>query len=199
MNIVTVPFNSTFYYIRPDISLNRDSNDYFCPECISEITVVPFIYIRMDKAGKSIASKFAERYYSQIGYGLNLSAKSLVEEGIPLSAAMANSLDNTTYVSDLNKFEEFNIGEFASQLREFAEQKFIRESGVSVRIHIAEGRDGDEVRMDHIREMFNRKIALITPFTSVRSGDYIAIELSDPVPLPFNRRIKFGEISFMVK
>ena len=59
MNIVTVPYNSDFYYIRPDISLNRDSNDYFCPDEVTEITVAPFVYIRMDKAGKAISYKFA--------------------------------------------------------------------------------------------------------------------------------------------
>ena len=101
MNIITVPYNSDFHYIRPDISLNRDSNDYFCPDDITEIAVVPFIYIRMERAGKAISAKFANRYCSQIGYGVSLSAKSLIVENCPVSFQTANSLDNSTYISQL--------------------------------------------------------------------------------------------------
>ncbi len=169
MNILTVSHNSDFYYIRPDISLNRDSNDYFCPDGITEITVAPFIYIRMDKAGKAVSRKFAPRYYSTVGYGVNLTAASLINCEVPQSFLTANSLDNTTYVSATYSFEEFPF-------------------------EILDNLSGEK-----IKEIFNEQIEKITRLTSVRTGDYIAIELAPHTPITVGKSIKLGEIAFTIK
>ena len=170
MNIVTVPYNSDFYYIRPDISLNRDSNDYFCPDEVTEITVAPFVYIRMDKAGKAISYKFAGRYCSQIGYGVNLTAQSLVNKDYPMSFLTANSLDNTTYISKLYTPEEFPAD--CINL-DFSKAELI--------------------------ERFHKQIEKITRLTSVRTGDLIVLELAEPAAVKLGETVKFGELSFSVK
>lgn len=171
MNIVTVPYNSDFYYVRPDISLNRDSNDYFCPDEVTEITVAPFVYIRMDKAGKAISYKFAGRYCSQMGYGVNLTAQSLINKDYPMSFLTANSLDNTTYVSKLYLPEEFPTNEL----------------------------EGLNINSAELLERFYKQIEKITKLTSVRTGDLILLELSAPVTVKVGENVKFGDLSFSIK
>lgn len=98
MNIITVPYGSKGFYTRPDTSLNKDSNDYFCPEEITELAAAVFIYARATKAGKSVASKFAPRYYTIVGSGIHFSAPQLIKEGKPETWHMAHSLDNSTFL-----------------------------------------------------------------------------------------------------
>lgn len=178
MNIITVTYNSDFFYIRPDISLNRDGNDYFCPDNITEIAVAPFIYIRIDKAGKSIQSKFAHRYYSSIGYGVNLSGQSLIDNNIPQSFLMANALDNTTYISQLYHPDEFPLEKLVQEFQ----NTLSAENGTAALLNI-----------------FNKKIEQITSLSSVRTGDLIALELAYPVQKELNSSVKFGEIEFMIR
>ena len=194
MNIITVPYNSDFHYIRPDISLNRDSNDYFCPDDITEIAVVPFIYIRMERAGKAISAKFANRYCSQIGYGVSLSAKSLIVENRPGSFQTAKSLDTSTYISQLFQPEHYPSENILKGL-EYMEQniagfQFDDENPWKDLLASDAGR---------IMQFFYEKIEKITKYTSVRTGDFIAMELHTPVIMPSEMAIKFGEISFSIK
>lgn len=180
MNIVTVPYNSDFYYIRPDISLNRDSNDYFCPDEVTEITVAPFVYIRMDKAGKAISYKFAGRYCSQIGYGVNLTAQSLVNKDYPMSFLTANSLDNTTYVSRLYLPEEFPTDSL--------QENNLQGHNINLNFSTSE-----------LIDRFHKQIEKITRLTSVRTGDLILLELAEPAPVKLGETVKFGELSFTIK
>ncbi len=197
MNILTISHNSDFYYIRPDISLNRDSNDYFCPDGITEITVAPFIYIRMDKAGKAVSRKFAPRYYSTVGYGVNLTAASLIDSSVPQSFLTANSLDNTTYVSKTYTFEEFPFDNFANELKHICRDLNI--PAEYSEFLLGKEKNEQSSHIEKIMQIFNAEIEKITRLTSVRTGDYIAIELAPHTPLPIGNSFKFGEIAFNVK
>lgn len=99
MNIITVPYGSKGFYARPDTSLNRDSNDYFCPEEATELAAAVFIYAKAAKAGKCVASKFAGRYYCVVGKGIHLSAPSF-NDGTPEGWWTANSLDSSTFITE---------------------------------------------------------------------------------------------------
>lgn len=108
MNIITVPYGSKGFYVRPDTSLNRDSNDYFCPDGINELAAAVFVYARAIKAGKSVSAKFAPRYYTAIGTGIHLSAPALATDLSPENWWVAHSLDNSTFlVGDESSAENF--------------------------------------------------------------------------------------------
>ncbi len=98
MNIITVPYGSKGFYVRPDTSLNRDSNDYFCPEEITELAAAVFVYAKAVKAGKSVSAKFAPRYYTSVGTGIHFSAPQMAENNGPECWWIANSLDNSTFL-----------------------------------------------------------------------------------------------------
>ncbi len=100
MNIFTVPYGSKGFYVKPDTSLNKDSNDYFCPDSITELAATVFIYARAIKAGKSVSAKFAQRYYTHIGKGVHFHIPQLINPASPESWWIAHSLDNTTFLTD---------------------------------------------------------------------------------------------------
>jgi hypothetical protein len=101
LNIIIQSYNNgNKFYLKPDTSLNRDCNNYFCPETIGSLSVSPFIYIRIERAGKSILEKFAERYYKSGGYGISLKAVSYTT-GENTQREMSNLLDNSTFLSPI--------------------------------------------------------------------------------------------------
>ena len=100
MNIFTIPYGSKGFYCRPDTSLNKDSNDYFCPDQVTELAAAVFIYARASKAGKSVAAKFASRYYTVVGKGVHFSAPQMICNDVPESWWCAHSLDNSTFLLD---------------------------------------------------------------------------------------------------
>jgi hypothetical protein len=154
MNIFVVREESGDFIIRPDSTLNRGGEDYYCPSEISEIETRHIIFLRIDKLGKSILRKFSHRYYSLIGYGITISACTdniSWKYSEPARSMIANYLDDTTVVSDtvpLNKFAPFE---------ENAEKR------------------------ERFLEYADTKIEEISALTSVKSGDLIAFETGDAV------------------
>lgn len=145
MNIITVPYGSKGFYVRPDTSLNRDSNDYFCPEGITELAAAVFIYAKAIKAGKSVSSKFAPRYYTAIGTGIHLAAPQLASDNRPESWWTAHSLDNSTFLTG----DETNASEMPAEMV----------------------------------EKINAAFEAASKLVSFRTGDYIAVEIAEPVPI----------------
>ena len=136
----------------------------------------------MDKAGKAVQERFAQRYYSSIGYGLNITATSLIDSRNPMSFLMANSLDNSTVVSQLYKPEEL-------PLQKLADNPLLSEnlSGIS------------PFKIDSIITMFNKKIEEISVLASFKTGDLIAVEIAESRSIEIGSKLEFGELSFKIK
>ncbi len=141
MNIFTIPYKSSSFYVRPDTSINRENHEYFCPSDINELEVSEFIYARASKAGKCIASKFAHRYYNKVGKGVQLTVPQFIQKDSPESWLVAHSLDSSTFIG---KEEELDCANLSQE-------------------HI-----------DNINNAFET----VSRYISVRTGDYIAIEIN---------------------
>jgi hypothetical protein len=100
LNIFTIPYGSKGFYCSPDTSLNKDSNDYFCPDSLTELAAAVFIYARASKAGKSVAAKFAPRYYNIVGKGVHFTAPQMICNDSPETWWISRSLDNSTFLLD---------------------------------------------------------------------------------------------------
>lgn len=73
MEIFTFPFRGNpGFYISPETVINRDSNDYYYPDEVRTVRVIPFVYARISRPCKSIAAKFASRHYDTVGRGIHL-------------------------------------------------------------------------------------------------------------------------------
>lgn len=188
MNIITKPHGSKLHYIKPDISYNKDWNDYFCPDTITELAAAPFIYTRIERSGKAIASKFAERYYSGVGYGVQLIATSLLQSNHPESWHLAHSLDNTVYLSKLHTPEE--SGEIIQVLHGWKTDEDFSQKEKSTLFH------------KNPNFLINSAIEEISIYSSLKTGDFIVLELPFTqtflMPQQSGTTIRLGEIHFTI-
>ena len=106
MNIHVVRTDGS-WYARPDITLVRDADRFCLPDdCISALAC-RCRCIRIDKAGKAIAPRFARRYFSSWAPGICF-------YGVLADGAVTPYLDRATWVSrDFRPVEELPDVAFA--------------------------------------------------------------------------------------
>ena len=75
MNIIIKPYNPQegLFYFKPDTTLNRDYTNLYLPHFIKRVAATELFYIRIDRAGKGIAERYASRYFSKGNYALSIS------------------------------------------------------------------------------------------------------------------------------
>ena len=69
MNIVVKPYGSDMCCCRPDTTWERENRDLYSPECVNAWEWTPVLFARVSKAGKCISPKFASRYYDSLNFG----------------------------------------------------------------------------------------------------------------------------------
>ena len=170
MNIIIKPYNPQegLFYFKPDTTLNRDYTNLYLPHFIKRVEAKELFYIRIDRAGKGIAERYASRYFSKGNYALSISiapdifpnsapsqAPSTAPNATPSAAiingSVANSIDYSFYSMPAEKVED-----------------------------------------PQLIEQFCKYIAQITEIISLRTGDIIAIEtgkkeyfsIEDSLPIP---------------
>ncbi len=75
----TVPPNPVFF-IKPDTALLRNNQPFYYPDFTKKLHYETELVIRIDKVGRSIEEKFAHRYYSEVGMGIDLTARDIQQE-----------------------------------------------------------------------------------------------------------------------
>jgi len=106
------------FFLKPDTALLKDGQDFYYPDFTQDVHYECELVVRIDKVGKNISEKFAHKYYSQIGLGLDFTARDLQqkckEKGLPWeigkafdqSAALGNIfLDKETLPMESLSFE----------------------------------------------------------------------------------------------
>ena len=72
----TVPTNPMFF-MKPDVALLRPNTPFFYPDFSKEIHYECELVFRISRTGKNIAEKFAHKYYSEVGLGIDFTARDL--------------------------------------------------------------------------------------------------------------------------
>ena len=170
MNIIIKPYNPQegLFYFKPDTTLNRDYTNLYLPHFIKRVAATELFYIRIDRAGKGIAERYASRYFSKGNYALSISiapdifpnaapsatpsqAPSATPSAAIINGSVANAIDYSFYSMPAEKIED-----------------------------------------PQLIEEFCKYIAQITEIISLRTGDIIAIEtgkkeyfsIEDSLPIP---------------
>ncbi len=98
------------FFLKPDTCLIQKNQPFFYPDFSNEIHFETEIVVRINKIGKHIQRKFAHTYYSEIGIGIDFTARDLQqkckEKGLPWEIAKA--FDNAAPISkfvDISKFD----------------------------------------------------------------------------------------------
>lgn len=68
------------FFLKPDTALLRNNQPFFYPDFTRDLHYETELVVRIDKVGRSIAPKFAHRYYSEVGIGIDFTARDLQQQ-----------------------------------------------------------------------------------------------------------------------
>ncbi|MDL2252205.1 fumarylacetoacetate hydrolase [Odoribacter sp. OttesenSCG-928-J03] len=90
-----------------DNALLRNNNDFYYPGFTKELSCVPQIVFKACKLGKGVSSRFAPRYYNEIGVGIRFYADTLEQELLrkELPSIQAASFDESAALSKMRMYE----------------------------------------------------------------------------------------------
>ncbi len=99
-------------FLKPDTALLRNNDPFFIPEFAEDFHYETELVVKIDRLGKNIGKQFAHRYYSEIGMGIDFTARDLQaklkDKGLPWERAKA--FDHSAAISkkfiDKNKFKD---------------------------------------------------------------------------------------------
>jgi 2-keto-4-pentenoate hydratase/2-oxohepta-3-ene-1,7-dioic acid hydratase in catechol pathway len=90
------------FFMKPDTSILRKNRPFYIPSFSNDLQHEVELIIKIDKAGKNISKKFAHRYYSSIGIGIDFTARDiqyeLIAKGLPWEKCKA--FDNSAAFSE---------------------------------------------------------------------------------------------------
>ena len=106
------------FFMKPDTALLKDNEAFYHPDFSKEIHHEVEIVVKIDKVGKNIQKQFAHKYYSEIGIGIDFTARDLQwklkEQGLPWEKSKA--FDNSAPVgkkfipvSSINNLNNINF------------------------------------------------------------------------------------------
>jgi 2-keto-4-pentenoate hydratase/2-oxohepta-3-ene-1,7-dioic acid hydratase in catechol pathway len=94
-------------FMKPDTALLKNNKPFYIPNFSEELHYETELIIKINRLGKNIAPKFAHRYYSEIGLGVDFTARDLQRklkaEGKPWEVAKA--FDNSAVIGNFMPIE----------------------------------------------------------------------------------------------
>jgi acylpyruvate hydrolase len=145
------------FFMKPDTALVKNNKPFFLPDFSEEIHHEVEIVLHLNRVGKNIAEKFAHRYYSEIGIGIDFTARDLQakckEKGLPWEIAKA--FDNSA-----------PIGKFLPK------EQFKDLANINFHLDI----NGKTVQKGNTSDMifqFDRLIAHVSRYVTIKMGDLL--------------------------
>ena len=164
MNIIVRPYGSDLCYCRPDTTWEREDKDFYVPDSIDTVYWTPVVFARISKAGKCIGSKFVSRYYDGFSFGILL----YCNDG-PL--AFTSCADHTSRLP-----------------LPFRDAALIEEGG-EFRVMM----DGEDIFSGTpVRSRIEDTICRASDMTSLRIGDFVAVEMDQIRVLASNEKGQTG-------
>ena len=152
----TIPTEPLFF-LKPETAIQPKGHPFFIPDFSNEIHYEVELVIKIDKIGKNIEELFAHKYYSQIGLGIDFTARDIQEEckakGLPWEKA--KGFDGAAQIS----------------------RSFINKSELDLNdISFLLEKNGEQVQIGNSKDMlfsFDKIIAHISKFYTLKIGDLI--------------------------
>jgi acylpyruvate hydrolase len=102
-------------FMKPDTAILRDGEPFYYPNFSNDVHHEVEIVVKISKMGKNIDSKFAHKYYNEIGIGIDFTARDLQArlkgKGLPweLAKAFNGSAPISNFVSKIQFADIQNI------------------------------------------------------------------------------------------
>lgn len=105
-------------FLKPDSSILPKNNPFFIPPFSEDIHYEVEVLIKINKVGKHIATKFAHKYYDEIGLGIDFTARDIQqqckEKGLPWEKAKA--FDGSAVIGQFYSKSYFDLENLSFQL-----------------------------------------------------------------------------------
>ena len=145
------------FFLKPDTAIQPKGHPFFIPDFSNDIHYEVELVIRINKTGKYIEEKFAHTYYSQIGLGIDFTARDVQEKckakGLPWEKA--KGFDGSAQIS-----------------RNFIDKSDLDLNNISFSLQ----KNGGQVQQGNSKEMcfnFDTIITYISKFYTLKIGDLI--------------------------
>ena len=194
MNIIVRPYGSEFCHCRPDTTWERENKDFYSPECVNEIWWTPVVFARVCKAGKCVGNKFVGRYYDGVGCGMlmygavsqpeaSIGPLPLYEWAPPPTRGWENANSGhqaaptetrQALVSCIDRSSIFPMPLYNAVVMENEGNEYgVEIGGMAVPVIGEEGTIGT----GKAKELLEETICKASELTSLRIGDFVAVEL----------------------
>ena len=70
------------FFLKPDTALLRNNDPFYVPDFSKQVDYETELVVRINRVGKYIDRRFAPRYYSEVGLGIDFTARDLQREAI---------------------------------------------------------------------------------------------------------------------
>ncbi|QCX37931.1 fumarylacetoacetate hydrolase family protein [Aureibaculum algae] len=105
-------------FLKPDSAILPKKMPFFIPAFSSDIHYEVEVLVKINKVGKHIESKFAHKYYDEIGLGIDFTARDVQaqckEKGLPWEKAKA--FDGSAVIGEFYPKENFDLENLKFQL-----------------------------------------------------------------------------------
>ncbi|CAL2078116.1 fumarylacetoacetate hydrolase family protein [Tenacibaculum dicentrarchi] len=109
---------SPVVFLKPDSAILPKKMPFFIPPFSDDIHYEVEVLVKINKVGKHISSKFAHKYYDEIGLGIDFTARDVQakckEKGLPWEKAKA--FDGSAVIGNFYPKEDFNLESISFQL-----------------------------------------------------------------------------------
>jgi len=105
------------FFMKPDTALLKET-DFYLPDFTKDLHHEIELVVKISKAGKHISEQFANKYYDEIGLGIDFTARDIQakckEKGLPWEKAKA--FDNSAPIGKFIGKEAFDLGNINFEL-----------------------------------------------------------------------------------
>ncbi|MGQ0827594.1 MAG: fumarylacetoacetate hydrolase family protein [Bacteroidota bacterium] len=145
------------FFMKPDTAVIKDGQPFYYPDFSKEIHHEVELILKINKPGKNIETAFANKYYDEIGIGIDFTARDLQmkckEKGLPWEKAKA--FDGSAA-----------LGKFVDK------KQFTQMNNINFHLTI----NGDTVQKGNTKDLlfsFDTVIAYVSKFITLKTGDLI--------------------------
>ena len=145
------------FFLKPETAIQPKGHPFFIPDFSDNIHYEVELVVRIDKSGKHIAEKFAHKYYSKIGLGIDFTARDIQDEckakGLPWEKA--KGFDGSAQLS-----------------RTFIDKSKLELDNIPFRLE----KNGEQVQIGNSKDMlfnFDKIISYLSQFYTLKIGDLI--------------------------
>ena len=105
-----IPENPVIF-MKPDTAVLKKGSDFYIPEFSNDVHYELEVVLKISKGGKYIQEENADKYFEEIGLGIDFTARDLQsklkEKGLPWE--LAKGFDGSAVISEFYKKEDFDL------------------------------------------------------------------------------------------